>query len=63
VRIAAASALGEIRHYGAARDLAHLYTEAVRTHDDSVTRHLVRIVAALDKLGWKPGPGGWGPAR
>lgn len=63
VRISAAYALGEIGDQSAAQDLVALYTEAVGTHAHEVTSQLPWIVGALDKLGWKPGPGGWRPGR
>ncbi len=63
VRISAAHALGEIGDQSAAQDLVALYTEAVGTHAHEVTSQLPWIVGALDKLGWKPGPGGWRPGR
>lgn len=59
VRVAAARALGEIGDQSAAQDLVALYTEAVGTHDYSVSSQLPFIVGALDQLGWRPGPGGW----
>ena len=63
VRISAAHALGEIGDPSAAQDLVALYTEAVGTHAYEVTSKLPWIVGALDKLGWRPGPGGWRPGR